>query len=279
MGTMSRDKSQRVKVVILTGGKGRTGKQVVEAALAQFVDPHVDVVVQANVRSEAAARKIVRQAKKDGSIICHTLVVPKVREVVAWETKTLMLPTVDILGPVINVLGDQLEATPRNQPGLSYELNKEQFDRIEAADFSLAHDDGRRPEEYERADVVLVGVSRASKSVTCLFLAYQGIRAANVAITPEIGPPQELLEIDPKKVIALKINAHRLQKLREARGERWGGAMRYYSGPQRIAQELREFDNLVAKHGWWCIDVSYKAVEEVAAEIARMLGFDTRLAV
>jgi regulator of PEP synthase PpsR (kinase-PPPase family) len=275
---MSHDLSQLRNIVILTGGKGRIGKQVVEAALRQFDESGVEIVVQANVHSAAAARKIVRQAKKDGSIICHTLVVPNVREVVKRETESLMVPTVDILGPVINVLADQWEVQPRNQPGLSHELNKEQFDRIDAVDFCLAHDDGRRPGEYDKADVVLVGVSRVSKSVTGLFLAYRGIHAANVAIAPEIGPPKELLDIDPNKVIALKMNAHRLQKLREARGERWGGAMQYYSDPQRIAQELREFNKLVAKHGWRCIDVSYKAVEDVAAEITRMLGFATHVA-
>jgi regulator of PEP synthase PpsR (kinase-PPPase family) len=261
-----------LKVIVLSGGSGRTAKQVAEAALAQFSQPNAEIVVHAGVRNAAAARRIVRQAEADGAIICHTLVAPKIRQTVVRETEALMVPAIDILGPLISLLSDQLFVEPRSQPGLSYELNKEQFDRIDAVDFSVTHDDGRRPEDYDQADVVLVGVSRVSKSVTCLFLACRGIRAANVAIAPGVEPPEELLAIDPRKVIALKMNAQRLQMLREARGERWKGAMQHYSDLQSIAWELREFDTLVAKEGWRCIDVSYKAVEDVAAEVAEMLG-------
>jgi regulator of PEP synthase PpsR (kinase-PPPase family) len=243
----------------------------VEAAWAHFAEPHVESVVESRVRSAAAARRIVRRAGKQGAIICHTLVSPNVREVVSAETESLLVPTVDILGPVVNVLQDRLQVEPLRQPGLSHELHREQFNRLDAVEFSLTHDDGRRPEGYAEADVVLVGVSRVSKSVTCLFLAYRGIRAANVAFTPDFEPPKQLLTLDPRKVIALKMNARRLQMLRESRGERWAGAMHGYAEPRQIARELAEFEQFVDRHGWRSIDVSYKAVEDVASEISRML--------
>jgi regulator of PEP synthase PpsR (kinase-PPPase family) len=270
----TKTKTKQLKAIIMSGGTGRTGKQVVEAALAQFDDPDVEVVIRDHVNTAAAAEKIVRQAKREGSIICHTLVAPEVRQALARETEMRLVPTVDILGPVVTALSDQLQTQPRHQPGLSYQLNKEQFDRIDAVDFSLAHDDGRRPEDYDQADVILVGLSRVSKSVTCLCLAFRGIRAANVAVAPEFGPPDELLEIDPQKVIALQMNVRRLQQLREARGARWGDAMQYYADPRRIAEEVKAFNHLVTKHGWRCIDVSYKAVEDVAAEVAKMVGYE-----
>ena len=275
--TMSNNTLAVKKVIVLSGGTGRTGKQVAEAALAQFDREHVGLVIQANVRTIANARKIVRAAHRDGAVICHTLAAPKIREVVDHESRSLMVPTVDLLGPTIALLSDLLGATSKDTPGLLYELNKERIDQIDAVDFCLAHDDGCRPEDYHAADVVLVGVSRASKSVTCLYLAQRGIRAANAAITPECDPPAPLLQMEPKRVFALKMNSSRLQQLREARGGRWLGAMRQYSDPERIAIELRELNRLIERNNWQSIDVSYKAVEEVASEIVRMLeGLDDR---
>jgi regulator of PEP synthase PpsR (kinase-PPPase family) len=119
---------------------------------------------------------------------------------------------------------------------------------------------------------VLVGVSRVSKSVTCFFLALRGLRAANVPLTPDVEPPAELLRLDPKKVIALTMTPRRLQRLRQVRSARWSGAMQAYAERERVDYELGHAHRLVAEHGWRSIDVSYKAVEEVTAEVLALLG-------
>jgi regulator of PEP synthase PpsR (kinase-PPPase family) len=117
-----------------------------------------------------------------------------------------------------------------------------------------------------------VGVSRASKSVTCFYLAYRGIRAANVPLVPGIEPPAELLEVSPEKVVGLMMNPHRLQSIRESRrGAIRAANLEKYSDLRHVAKELRQAQALIDKHGWQCIDVSYMAVEEVAAEIIEMV--------
>ncbi len=257
-----------LKIIVLSGGTGRTAEQVVRSAVAQFDDPRARIVVRGKIRSPAAAREAVRKARQEGAIICHTFVVPKVRAAVIHEAETQMLPTVDIMGPVLSVLIDFLGAAPRGKAGLSYALNKAHFDRLDAVDFTAAHDDGLRIRELGKAEVVLVGVSRVSKSVTCLYLAAHGIRAANVPLTPTAPLPPELLQLDPKKVIGLTMNAQRLRQIRQARAPHLGRAnLDKYLGSDDVQLELRTAQNIMAKNHWRCIDISYKSVEEVAQEI------------
>jgi [pyruvate, water dikinase]-phosphate phosphotransferase / [pyruvate, water dikinase] kinase len=262
--------SKKLKIIILSGGSGYTGEQVVRSALAQFDQPPVVVQKKGMVRTVDAARKVVRDAKKSGAVICNTLVAPDVRNAVAKEAHLLDVAMVDLLGPVVSLIGDHLQVAPHNQPGLGYELNREQFDRIDAVDFTLAHDDGQKVRDLDQADVVLVGISRVAKSVTCCYLAYLGIRAANVPVSPEMEVPEELLALPKEKVIALTMNRHRLKSVREARGKTWSGAMDRYSDNKTIAKELRFYEDLIAKNGWRSIDTSYKAIEDTAEDIMRM---------
>lgn len=275
---MPDEKHEPLHIVVMTGGTGRTGEHVLAAALAQFDNPDVRITVERNVRSKSVAEKIIQRAKEDHAVIFHTIVSPEIRRLISQQTDALTIPTIDLLGPVITVLDDHLDGAPRNQPGLSYAFNKEQFDRIDAVDFTLAHDDGIRVKDLANADVVLTGVSRVSKSVTCFFLAYRGIRAANVPLQLGIDPPSELLNIDPDNVIVLTMNVQRLSSIRETRNVRWKGAMRDYTDLGRIGQELQFANKLASEHGWRCIDVSYKAVEEVASDIASLIRFKQRVA-
>ena len=260
------------KVVILSGGSGRTGRQVLQAALAQFEHPLVEIVTRPRVRSVKTALKVIESARAQRALVCHTLVQPDVREAVSQACQRHSVDCVDLLGPTLALLEDHLDHAPQNRPGLAYELNKEQFARIDAVDFTLAHDDGQRVKDLKQADVVLVGASRVSKSVTCFYLAYRGIRAANIPLLLVTPPPEELFELDRHKVIGLTMNAHRLQHLREARGGAIGAAnLGDYTDLRHIAKELRYAQALMSEHGWRSIDVSYKAVEEVAGEIIELL--------
>ncbi|MHB8971897.1 MAG: pyruvate, water dikinase regulatory protein [Pirellulaceae bacterium] len=260
-------------VVILSGATGRTATQVVNAALAQFERPNVRMVKHRHVRTVTAARKIVRDLASDHTVICHSLVSPAVRDAVVVEAGRRMIPTVDILGRVLAVLSDHLGVAPQCKPGLSYKLQKEYFDRIDAVSFTLEHDDGAGLGTLSQADVVLVGVSRVSKSVTCFYLAYRGIRAANVPLIPGMELPDQLIAMPHQKVIGLTATPHRLQTVREARRHKLGGgAVDYYVGGQEIAAELRYALKVIKKYNWRCIDVSYMAVEEVAVQVLQSIG-------
>lgn len=269
---MAKKKRKALRIFLLSGGTGRTASQVLEASLAQFADPAVEIVQRLEVRSVKVAVKTVQDAAKANAILVHTIVAPDIREAIAEAATRQDVRTYDILGPALTLLEDHLQRKPQRQPGLSHELRKERYDRIDAVDFTLAHDDGCLMRELDHADVVLVGVSRVSKSVTCFYLAYRGIRTANVPIVDCAEPPEELVKLDPAKVIGLTMNARRLTSLREVRAEMFGGGHEAYVDQRAISRELGHVSAMIEEHGWHCIDVSYRSVEEVAHEILKRIG-------
>jgi len=189
-----------------------------------------------------------------------------------------LVTTVDLLGPTFTALHDLFHAKRTATPGLLYSSESERIDRMDAIDYTLKHDDGRRPHELSSADVVLVGVSRASKSSTCFYLAYNGIRAANVPLIPNIPPPRQLLELPPEKVIALRANINRLMAVREGRARNMGiDFSDPYLDKRAIGKELLATNKLVEEYGWQTVDVSYLAIEEIAREIMRIRGLDSRV--
>jgi [pyruvate, water dikinase]-phosphate phosphotransferase / [pyruvate, water dikinase] kinase len=266
-------KRSRRTIILLSGSTGRTVEEVVKAALAQFHEPQVDIIRRTNVRSVRAAIKVVEEAAETEALLFHSLVAPKVRDAVVRHTHARRLPAVDVLGPVLSALNDHLGKAPRRRPGLSYQLQKEHFDRIDAVNFTIEHDDGCLPQDLPLADVVLVGPSRVAKSATCFYLAYRGIRAANVPLVAGWELPDELRQLDKQKVIGLTMNATRLQSIRRERVRAMGrGPFDEYSDMETIRGELREAAQTIARHGWRSIDVSYKSVEEVAREVISMVG-------
>jgi regulator of PEP synthase PpsR (kinase-PPPase family) len=273
MAKKTRKQDPPLKIVIISGATGRTAQQVVQSALAQFADPNVEIITKKNVRSQRAATKIVREFAGQDVVLCHSLVSPEVRNAVMEEAKQHMIPNVDILGRVVAMLSDHLGSKPKEKPGMSYKLQKGYFDRIDAVSFTLDHDDGARPDTLDKADVVIVGVSRVSKSVTCFYLAYRGIRAANVPIIPGYDLPEKLLTMPKEKVIGLIVNPGRLKSVREVRQDQLGaGQLDYYVDRADITRELRYAQEVIDRYGWRCLDVSYMAVEEVAREVMKMIG-------
>lgn len=268
----SSSKSEPLTLLIVSGGTGRTVEHVVNSALAQFEDPNVRLVKKPGVNTAGAAEKVATEAADREAIICHSLVDTDVRNALLDASKHRLVPIVDVMGGVLAVLTDHLGSQPRREPGLSYKIQREYFDRMEAINFTLEHDDGAGLHTLDKADVVLVGVSRVGKSVTCFYLGYRGIRTANVPLVPGFDPPSELLQLPQEKVIALTVNLNRLQAIREARHEMLGGKVDYYIDRRKIGEELRDTMRLAQKHGWRTLDVSYMAIEEVARTVLTMIG-------
>ncbi len=270
---MAEKNESTLLIAIISGGTGRTARSVVNAALAQFDHPNVQIVSKTKVRTGAAGSRFVRELSHQHAVIFHSLVSPKVRDAVLGEAKRRMIPTVDVLGPILAVLSDHLRATPQGKPGMSYKLQKDYFDRMDAVSFTLEHDDGAGMSTLQHADVVLVGVSRSSKSVTCFYLGYRGVLAANVPLIHGMDPPVQLLKLPREKVVGLTVTPNRLQSVRQARQHRLGArAVEYYVEQRAIADELRYALKLMREHSWRCIDVSYMAVEEVAMQVLQMIG-------
>ena len=259
-------------VFLVSDGTCRTCEQVVRAVLVQFDEQAVRLVKKPGVRRPSTVHEVIHEAAKARAIVFYTLVYDKARAAMAEAARMHMVPAVDLLGPVLVALYDLLKSTRRAKPGILYKINKAHYDRIDAIEYTLHHDDGCGLHELGDADVVLTGVSRTSKSTTCFYLAHLGIRAANVPLMADGAPPPELLKLDPRRVIGLTVNPERLRSVRETRLKGWGmSPYDDYADRAQIARELRAANELFAKCGWRCIDVSYKAVEEVATEVVQLL--------
>jgi regulator of PEP synthase PpsR (kinase-PPPase family) len=266
-------KKQASTIFVVSDGRGDTCNQLVRAALVQFAGQKYRLVRKSEVLSAKQIKSIVNSAAKRHAIIFYTLVSEETRKAIEKISKELLVPAVDVLGPAFSALHDLFKSAPGSTPGLLYSSDREHFDRIVAIDYTLKHDDGQRPHELKDADAVLVGVSRASKSSTCFYLAYQGIRAANVPLVPELPPLPQLAKLDPKKVIGLRINVMRLMTVREARAANMRlGQTASYTDKREIAQEVLVANRIMDEHGWRSIDVSYKAIEEIAREVMLMCG-------
>lgn len=266
-------------IFIVSDGRGETATQVLTAAAVQFEGRRYRTVRRAGVRGPAEVEKIVREAAGAKGVIFYTLVAEDTRRAMRRASGLHLVPTVDVLGPAFSALNDQFKSKRAATPGLLYVLDRDRLDRMAAIDYTLLHDDGQRPHELSRADVVLVGVSRASKSATCFFLAYEGIRAANVPLIFGIDPPPQLLKLPANRVVGLRVNVDRLLTVREARARPFGGSeLDSYLDRRVVAREVIFANRLMEERGWRSLDVSYMAIEEIAREVLRLRSLKGRRA-
>ncbi len=256
---------------VVSDGRGDTCRQVLAAALVQFPSEAYEIVVWPEVRSADQVASVIAAAVSRDATVFYTLVSDETRREIQQRAQQLLVPVVDLLGPSFSALHDVFTTDPLAKPGLYYASDHERFDRHAAIDYTLHHDDGQRPDELDQADVVIVGVSRASKSTTCFTLAYQGHKAANVPLIADQEPPRGLQRVDPLKVIGLRINVSRLMTVREARSAHLGQAYTtYYVDKREVAREIRHAHDLMDRFGWRSFDASYMAIEEIAREVMRL---------
>jgi regulator of PEP synthase PpsR (kinase-PPPase family) len=254
-------------MLLVSDGRAETASQVLKAAAVQFQNQDYRCLRRPNVRTPDEVLRIVEEAEKLDAVIFYTLVSNETRQAMRRASGSTV-EIVDILGPAFTALKGQFKKKPGAVPGLLYDMDRDRFDRMTAFDYALAHDDGQRLHELNQADVVLVGVSRSSKSSTCFYLAYQGIRAANVPLLPDREPPAQLLKIPRNRVIGLRINVMRLLRVREGRLPSLAvGSQEDYINRRAVANEVNNANRLMEKQKWSSIDVSYLAVEEIAREV------------
>jgi regulator of PEP synthase PpsR (kinase-PPPase family) len=266
---MVKTDSKRSHVVyIISDATGATGQRVVQAALAQFAGAEVTVELKPGISKKKQVRHLVREVAKVGGTIVHTLAVPELREVIIREGRAYHVVTIDLLGPLVARLSECLELTPLARPGLLHQLDESYFRRIEAIDFAVRHDDGRNPDELSQAELVLVGVSRTSKTPISIFLAYRGWRVANVPIVVDMDLPAALGRVERSRVVALTISPQRLVRLRKARVSRMGRRLFLrYATKEHVQRELDWAELILRRQRWATVDVTNRSIEECAAEI------------
>jgi regulator of PEP synthase PpsR (kinase-PPPase family) len=264
--------SEKSIVYVVSDSVGETAELVVRAAASQFNGSNTEIRRVPYVEEKVTIDEVIIQAEENNGVIAFTLVLPELIEHLTRKAGEKNIPVYDILSPMINLLQTRVDEDPRNEPGLVHALDEEYFRKVEAIEFAVKYDDGRDPRGVLRADVVLVGVSRTSKTPLSQYLAHKRLKVANIPLVPEVEPPDELFAIPKEKVIGLNITAEKLNSIRTERLKALGlKAEANYANVKRIQEELEYSKKIMERIGCDVIDVSNKAVEETANLIYHMI--------
>jgi regulator of PEP synthase PpsR (kinase-PPPase family) len=266
-------------IFVISGGRGTSGEQLVRTALAQFQGVTVPVIIVPHVQRVEQLEDVIEQTVSTRGIIAHTLVEAGLRSALIDLAREGNAVTVDLMGPLLSQLTRILAQRPLGQPGLYRQLREDYFKRIEAIEFAVEHDDGRKPHELHLADLVLVGVSRVGKTPLSMYLSMEGWKVANVPLIKVVSPPQQLFEIDRRHVVGLTIEPGQLAAYRLHRHRRLGVPGRStYTDTKELYEELEFARNVCHRGQFAIVDITEKQIEEsateVMAKVTRLLRHD-----
>ena len=262
------------QVYQVSDSTGETLDRIFTAIKAQFSDFNYKTIHYSFTRTENQIDKIISQSKTEKNIIIlYTIVDKNLSKYVVEETKKNNIPSFEVLGNLISDFSKLLNKEASRKPSGQHALDKEYYERIEAVQFTVSHDDGKIIGDLEKSDVILVGISRTSKTPTSMYLANRGYKVSNIPIVPNKNLPQKLIESSKKTfVVGLVCDANRLLDVRRNRiqsmhEDRPGD----YTDEKKIVAELESSKKLFKKYNWPIIDVTRKSVEETAASIIKIL--------
>ncbi|HHW01555.1 MAG TPA: kinase/pyrophosphorylase [Thermoanaerobacterales bacterium] len=267
------EKNTTPVVFAVSDSIGETAELVTRAAMIQFNSGHVEIRRIPYVTDEEYAREVIEEAKEveNCAIVC-TIILPEVRKYLINLARENNIHIVDLMGPMMDTLSKITDLKPRLEPGLVHRIDEDYFRKMEAIEFAVKYDDGKDPRGLSRADVVLIGVSRTSKTPLALYLAHKRLKVANLPLVPEVTPPDELFELPPRTVIGLTITPEKLNEIRQERLKALGlSSDASYASPDRIQKEIEYAETIMKKIGCPRIDVSNKAVEEIATRILEII--------
>ena len=258
---------------VLSDSTGETAEKVVRAALLQFPQSAAQIRLHTRVRTKEVARPVVERCARESSLLVFTVVSPELREFVHAMTAELKVEAIDVIGALIGKLGTFLDREPINLPSGLLPLSEEYFRRIEAVEFAVKSDDGKEPRNFKKADIVLVGVSRTSKTPLSTLLAQRGLKVANLPLVLGVNPPHELLEAPQDRIVGLTIGIEQLCEIRQARLRQLGmPSETNYAMREHVRQELEFGNALFRQHPEWpVVDVTGRAIEETAVIILEQI--------
>ncbi len=257
-----------VHLHLVSDATGETLIAVARAAAAQYASVRAIEHVYPLVRSQKQLDRVIAEIEAAPGIVLYTLIGAELSERLEIRCKEIGSPCVSVLAPVLGVFRSYLgtESTPR--VGGQHVLNTEYFRRIDALNYTLLHDDGQMPEDLDDADVVLVGISRTSKTPTSIYLANRGIKTANIPVVPGIPLPAQLEEVSKPLIVGLVASPERIVQIRQNRLLSLNaGDNTSYVDRGAVAEEIAFTRKLCARHGWQLIDVTRRSIEETAAAI------------
>lgn len=270
---MNKDTDRFFHLHLVSDATGETLNAVAKAATVQYANFRPIEHVHALVRSEKQLFRVLTEIENAPGIVFFTLVNQKLRKLLENHCEKLGVPTIAILDPVIDVLSAYLNAESMPQIGGQHVLNAEYFRRIDALNFTMVHDDGQMVEDIDTADLVLVGISRTSKTPTSIYLANKGIKTANIPLVPNIPLPKQVELVTKPLVVCLIASADRIIQIRRNRLLSLNETEETeYIDRAKIVEELKFARTLCARNNWPVVDVTRRSIEETAAGILNLLS-------
>ncbi|MDP2335599.1 MAG: pyruvate, water dikinase regulatory protein [Bacteroidota bacterium] len=272
MNAQKKDKDTS-PIYVVSGGKGLAGNNMVQSLLIQYPNNNVPVIIVPQIHEKKQLIELVNMARHNGGLITHTLVNRELRDFLRELCLENKVRNIDFMGELADYLDETLEIHSLQTPGLYREINQQYFERIDAIEFTLNHDDGLSPDKLHNAEIILTGVSRSGKTPLSVYLAMYGWKVANIPLVHGIDPPKELFEVDQRRVFGLSINpgqliSHRMKRLQSINNT----SNVKYVDERLVAQEIRNANMIFEKGGFTVINVSNKPVENSANEILNILA-------
>jgi [pyruvate, water dikinase]-phosphate phosphotransferase / [pyruvate, water dikinase] kinase len=268
---MPRDKGT---IYIVSDGTGETAATMIRAAIVQYAQKDIQIVRCKNVRTEAQIDSVIDEAAEAEAIVIHTVVSPALRTRIAETAASKNLKQVDLLGPLLNGLDLYFDMHSEAQAGILRSVDTRYFKRIEAIEYTVKHDDGKSLTHLDEADIILVGISRTSKTPLSIFLSHKGWKVANIPLVIDTPLPEELFKVDQRKIVGLIIDADSLSRIRRNRLEKFGqDPGGEYARMSYIDREIQYAQEIFRKNRKWPVfNVTERALEETATEITRIIA-------
>lgn len=261
-------------VYILSDGTGETASLMTRAALVQYQNIDVSLIRCKNIRNADQIAAILDEVHENKGLIVYTVVSQDLRSLIEKKSLEKKMIAIDLLGPLLHGLDNyfHMSNTPM-KAGILRNIDEKYFKRIEAIEFTVKHDDGKELRDLEGADIILVGISRTSKTPLSIFLSHKGWKVVNVPLVLNIPPPKEIFEVDQRKVVALTIDPEKLMKIRQNRILKMGDNNTEYANLKNILSEIEYANELFKKNKKWPVfDVTSRALEETASEIVKIIS-------
>ena len=259
---------------LISDATGETLLAAGRAASAQYKDARAIEHIYPLIRTERQLTKVFEDIEEEPGIVLYTVVDQSLARIIDDRCAAMGLPCVSVLEPVLTVFQSYLGTPAGRRVGAQHVLDAQYFRRIDALNFTMEHDDGQLPDEVDQADVVLLGISRTSKTPTSIYLANRGIKTANIPIVLGVPLPDSVAKAANPLIVGLIATAERVQHVRQNRvlGTTTGFDAQHYIDRATISEELAYARKLCTKHGWPMIDVSRRSIEETAAAIVALRG-------
>jgi len=259
---------------LVSDATGETLITVARAAAAQYTSVSPVEHMHPLVRTQKQLDRVLAEIESAPGIVLYTLLESELRSRLEETCRASGLPCLSILGPVLSLFQSYLGGESKPRVGAQHTLNAEYFKRIDALNYTMLHDDGQHVDDLEQADVVLVGVSRTSKTPTSIYLANRGVKTANVPLVPGVEVPPKVETLTQPLVVGLTASPERIVQIRQNRllGLRAEHDADQYIDRQAVAAEVAAARKLCGKHNWPIIDVTRRSIEETAAEVMTLLA-------